>query len=156
MASDSDSDDLEALNSNFRLDPWPAETGKKKKRRLDINAIQKAGWQAVEGLENDFAEKETMRAAEKRAENDRAVEAQRAAEAESEAARAAADEEAQDDTPAGSTASAGSKEADLEKKKHRSYNQKETRSRKMRGENDYVQEEKRLLRQGTDGYSMGY
>ena len=36
------------------------------------------------------------------------------------------------------------------------FNSKEKRSRAARGDNDYVQEEKRILRQATDGYAMGY
>lgn len=40
--------------------------------------------------------------------------------------------------------------------KVRTFNEKEKRSRSARGDNDYVQEEKRILRQATDGYSMGY
>lgn len=40
--------------------------------------------------------------------------------------------------------------------KVRTFNEKEKRSRSKRGDNDYVQEEKRILRQCTDGYSMGY
>lgn len=37
-----------------------------------------------------------------------------------------------------------------------SFNSKEKRSRTKRGDNDYVQEEKRILRQATDGYGLGY
>ena len=40
--------------------------------------------------------------------------------------------------------------------KPRTFNAKERASRTKRGDNDYVQEEKRILRQTTDGFSMGY
>ena len=40
--------------------------------------------------------------------------------------------------------------------KHESFDQKEKRSRKQRNECDWNQEEKRILRQTTDGYSLGY
>ena len=36
------------------------------------------------------------------------------------------------------------------------FNEKEKKSRTQRGDDNYVEQEKRVLRQATDGFSFGY
>ena len=73
--------------------------------------------------------------------------------AEAEAAERREAEPPADDTPPLAKGSRAPKRRDG---KHESFDQKEKRSRKQRNECDWNQEEKRILRQTTDGYSLGY
>ena len=99
------------------------------------------------------AEKEKRDAAEakERAEAQERERARIAAEAEAAKRREA--EPPADDTPPLARGSRAPKRKDG---KHESFDQKEKRSRKQRNECDWNQEEKRILRQTTDGYSLGY
>ena len=111
-----------------------------------------------ESLEASTARREKEEAAKREA-----AEAKERAEAqERERARIAAEAEAAtrreaeppaDDTPPLAKGSRAPKRRDG---KHESFDQKEKRSRKQRNECDWNQEEKRILRQTTDGYSLGY
>ena len=94
-----------------------------------------------------------------------AAEAKERAEAqERERARIAAEAEAASDGDAAEPPSEeappavarGSRAPKRKDGKHESFDQKEKRSRKQRNECDWNQEEKRILRQTTDGYSLGY
>ena len=73
--------------------------------------------------------------------------------AEAEAATRREAEPPSEDTPPLAKGSRAPKRRDG---KHESFDQKEKRSRKQRYECDWNQEEKRILRQTTDGYSLGY
>jgi len=112
-----------------------------------------------ESLEASTARREKEEAAKREA-----AEAKERAEAqERERARIAAEAEAatrreeepptEDAPPAVARGSRAPKRRDG---KHESFDQKEKRSRKQRNECDWNQEEKRILRQTTDGYSLGY
>ena len=98
-------------------------------------------------------EKEKRDAAEakERAEAQKRERARIAAEAEAATRREA--EPPAEDTPPLAKGSRAPKRRDG---KHESFDQKEKRSRKQRNECDWNQEEKRILRQTTDGYSLGY
>ena len=100
------------------------------------------------------AEKEKRDAAEAkaRAEAQERERARVAAEAEA-ATRREEEPPAEEAPPAVARASRAPKRKDG---KHESFDQKEKRSRKQRNECDWNQEEKRILRQTTDGYSLGY
>jgi hypothetical protein len=74
------------------------------------------------------------------------------AEAEAAKRREAAEPPAEDTPPMPK----GSRAPKRKDGKHESFDQKEKRSRKQRNECDWNQEEKRILRQTTDGYSLGY
>ena len=100
------------------------------------------------------AEKEKRDAAEAK-EREEARERERAriaAEAEAAKRREAAEPPAEDTPPMPK----GSRAPKRKDGKHESFDQKEKRSRKQRNECDWNQEEKRILRQTTDGYSLGY
>ena len=111
-----------------------------------------------ESLEASTARREKEEAAKREA-----AEAKERAEAqERERSRIAAEAEAAtrreaeppaEDTPQLAKGSRAPKRKDG---KHESFDQKEKRSRKQRNECDWNQEEKRILRQTTDGYSLGY
>ena len=100
------------------------------------------------------AEKEKRDAAEAkaRAEAQERERARIAAEAEAATRRDAAATPAEDTPPMAK----GSRAPKRKDGKHESFDQKEKRSRKQRNECDWNQEEKRILRQTTDGYSLGY
>ena len=86
----------------------------------------------------------------------RAQERERArikAEAEAAKRREAAEPPSEEAPPAVARGSRAPKRKDG---KHESFDQKEKRSRKQRNECDWNQEEQRILRQTTDGYSLGY
>ena len=101
------------------------------------------------------AEKEKRDAAEakERAEAQERERARIAAEAEAAKRRDAAEPSSAEAPPAVARGSRAPKRKDG---KHESFDQKEKRSRKQRNECDWNQEEKRILRQTTDGYSLGY
>ena len=112
-----------------------------------------------ESLEASTARREREEAAKREAaeakERAEAQERERlriAAEAEA-ATRREAEPPAEDAPPAVARGSRAPKRRDG---KHESFDQKEKRSRKQRNECDWNQEEKRILRQTTDGYSLGY
>ena len=99
------------------------------------------------------AEKEKRDAAEAKARAE-AQERERARiKAEAEAAKRREEEPPAEDAPQLAKGSRAPKRKDG---KHESFDQKEKRSRKQRNECDWNQEEKRILRQTTDGYSLGY
>ena len=112
-----------------------------------------------ESLEASTARREKEEAAKREA-----AEAKERAEAqERERARIAAEAEAatrrEDEPPSEEAPPAvarGSRAPKRRDGKHESFDQKEKRSRKQRNECDWNQEEKRILRQTTDGYSLGY
>ena len=112
-----------------------------------------------ESLEASTARREKEEAAKREA-----AEAKERAEAqEREHARIAAEAEAakrrQEEPPSEEAPPAvarGSRAPKRRDGKHESFDQKEKRSRKQRNECDWNQEEKRILRQTTDGYSLGY
>ena len=101
------------------------------------------------------AEKEKRDAAEakERAEAQERERARIKAEAEAAKRRDAAEPSSAEAPPAVARGSRAPKRKDG---KHESFDQKEKRSRKQRNECDWNQEEKRILRQTTDGYSLGY
>ena len=101
------------------------------------------------------AEKEKRDAAEakERAEAQERERARIKAEAEAAKRRDAAEPSSAEAPPAVARGSRAPKRKDG---KHESFDQKEKRSRKQRNECDWNQEEKRILRQTTDGYAMGY
>ena len=103
----------------------------------------------------EHAEKEKRDAAEakERAEAQERERARIAAEAEAAKRRDAAEPSSAEAPPAVARGSRAPKRKDG---KHESFDQKEKRSRKQRNECDWNQEEKRILRQTTDGYSLGY
>ena len=74
--------------------------------------------------------------------------------AEAEAATRREEEPPSEDAPP--AVARGSRAPKRRDGKHESFDQKEKRSRKQRNECDWNQEEKRILRQTTDGYSLGY
>ena len=109
-----------------------------------------------ESLEASTARREKEEAAKREAaEAKERAEAQERARiaAEAEAATRREEEPPADDTPQLPKGSRAPKRRDG---KHESFDQKEKRSRKQRNECDWNQEEKRILRQTTDGYSLGY
>ena len=102
--------------------------------------------------EKEEAAKREAAEAKERAEAQERERARIAAEAEA-ATRREAEPPAEDAPPAVARGSRAPKRRDG---KHESFDQKEKRSRKQRNECDWNQEEKRILRQTTDGYSLGY
>ena len=113
-----------------------------------------------ESLEASTARREREEAAKREAaeakERAEAQERERArikAEAEAAKRRDAAEPSSAEAPPAVARGSRAPKRKDG---KHESFDQKEKRSRKQRNECDWNQEEKRILRQTTDGYSLGY
>ena len=113
-----------------------------------------------ESLEASTARREKEEAAKREAaeakEREAAQERERArikAEAEAAKRRDAAEPSSAEAPPAVARGSRAPKRKDG---KHESFDQKEKRSRKQRNECDWNQEEKRILRQTTDGYSLGY
>ena len=101
--------------------------------------------------EKEEAAKREAAEAKERAEAQERERARIAAEAEAATRREA--EPPSEDTPQLAKGSRAPKRRDG---KHESFDQKEKRSRKQRNECDWNQEEKRILRQTTDGYSLGY
>ena len=102
--------------------------------------------------EKEEAAKREAAEAKERAEAQERERARIAAEAEA-ATRREAEPPTEDAPPAVARGSRAPKRRDG---KHESFDQKEKRSRKQRNECDWNQEEKRILRQTTDGYSLGY
>ena len=101
--------------------------------------------------EREEAAKREAAEAKERAEARERERARIAAEAEA-AKRREAEPPAEDPPPLAK----GSRAPKRRDGKHESFDQKEKRSRKQRNECDWNQEEKRILRQTTDGYSLGY
>ena len=102
--------------------------------------------------EKEEAAKREAAEAKERAEAQERERARIAAEAEA-ATRREAEPPSEEAPPAVARGSRAPKRRDG---KHESFDQKEKRSRKQRNECDWNQEEKRILRQTTDGYSLGY
>ena len=147
MADDSDSD------SSFGDIPLCAPAQPLRKESVVVKPPESESLEASTAR-RERAEKEKRDAAEakERAEAQERERARIAAEAEAAKRREAAEPPAEDtlQLPKGSRAP---KRKDG---KHESFDQKEKRSRKQRNECDWNQEEKRILRQTTDGYSLGY
>lgn len=136
----------------------------RKQPRLDVEALERAGWRDDRGaIEDTYAQKEADALQEKRN-----VEAEEAA-----AARMSVvgqDHEQDRSVEAAKTAKhmpvrevpgrrrAGQSNLAPRRKDgtQLTFNERERRSRTKRGENDFNQEQKRILRQQTDGFSMGY
>ena len=148
MADDSDSD------SSFGDIPLCAPARPQHKESVVIKPPESESLEASTAR-REQAEKEKRDAAEAKARAE-AQERERArikAEAEAAKRRDAAEPSSAEAPPAVARGSRAPKRKDG---KHESFDQKEKRSRKQRNECDWNQEEKRILRQTTDGYSLGY
>ena len=146
MADDSDSD------SSFGDIPLCAPA---QPLRMESVVVKPPESESLEAstARRERAEKEKRDAAEAKARAE-AQERERARiKAEAEAAKRREEEPPAEDTPPMTKGSRAPKRKDG---KHESFDQKEKRSRKQRNECDWNQEEKRILRQTTDGYSLGY
>ena len=146
MADDSDSD------SSFGDIPLCAPARPQQKESVVIKPPES------ESLEASTARREKEEAAKREAAEAKArAEAQERERlriaAEAEAAKRREAEPPSEDAPPLAKGSRAPKRRDG---KHESFDQKEKRSRKQRNECDWNQEEKRILRQTTDGYSLGY
>ena len=146
MADDSDSD------SSFGDIPLCAPARPQHKESVVIKPPESESLEASTAR-REHAEKEKRDAAEakERAEAQERERLRIAAEAEAATRREA--EPPSEDAPPLPKGSRAPKRRDG---KHESFDQKEKRSRKQRNECDWNQEEKRILRQTTDGYSLGY
>jgi hypothetical protein len=115
-----------------------------------------------ESLEASTARRETAEAAKREAadakerEEAQARERARVAAAADAARRREAEAPPADKAPRQPAIQQGSRAPKRKDGKHETFDQKEKRSRKARNECDWNQEEKRILRQQTDGYSLGY
>ena len=146
MADDSDSD------SSFGDIPLCAPAQPLRKESVVVKPPESESLEASTAR-REQAEKEKRDAAEakERAEAQERERARIAAEADAATRREA--EPPAEDTPQLAKGSRAPKRRDG---KHESFDQKEKRSRKQRNECDWNQEQKRILRQTTDGYSLGY
>lgn len=137
---------------------------KRKRPRLDVEALERAGWKDDRGaIEDSYAQKEADALQKKRN-----VEAAKAAVAR----MPVVGEDREQDRPVEAAETAkhitvrevsGRRRASQSMLAPRrkdgtrlTFNERERRSRTKRGENDFNQEQKRILRQKTDGFSMGY
>ena len=146
MADDSDSD------SSFGDIPLCTPAQPQRKESVVVKPPQSESLEASTAR-RERAEKEKRDAAEAK-ERAEAQERERARiKAEAEAAKRREEEPPAEDAPQLAKGSRAPKRKDG---KHESFDQKEKRSRKQRNECDWNQEEKRILRQTTDGYSLGY
>ena len=147
MADDSDSD------SSFGDIPLCTPAQPLRKESVVVKPPQSESLEASTAR-REQAEKEKRDAAEakERAEAQERERLRIAAEAEAAKRREAAEAPAEDTPPMPK----GSRAPKRKDGKHESFDQKEKRSRKQRNECDWNQEEKRILRQTTDGYSLGY
>ena len=147
MADDSDSDSS--------LGDIPLCTPAAQPQRKESVVVKPPESESLEAstARREQAEKEKRDAAEAK-ERAEAQERERARiKAEAEAAQRREAEPPSEDPPPLAKGSRAPKRKDG---KHESFDQKEKRSRKQRNECDWNQEEKRILRQTTDGYSLGY
>ena len=146
MADDSDSDssfgDIPLCDAPVAQHKPAVEIAPPPSESLEASTARR---ERVEKEKRDAAE------AKERAEAQERERARIAAEAEAATRREA--EPPAEDTPPLAKGSRAPKRRDG---KHESFDQKEKRSRKQRNECDWNQEEKRILRQTTDGYSLGY
>ena len=146
MADDSDSD------SSFGDIPLCAPARPQHKESVVIKPPESESLEASTARrEKEEAAKREAAEAKERAEAQERERARIAAEAEAATRREA--EPPSEDAPPLAKGSRAPKRRDG---KHESFDQKEKRSRKQRNECDWNQEEKRILRQTTDGYSLGY
>ena len=146
MADDSDSD------SSFGDIPLCAPAEPLPKESVVVKPPQSESLEASTARrEKEEAAKREAAEAKERAEAQERERARIAAEAEAATRREA--EPPSEDPPQLPKGSRAPKRRDG---KHESFDQKEKRSRKQRNECDWNQEEKRILRQTTDGYSLGY
>ena len=147
MADDSDSDSS--------LGDIPLCTPAAQPQRKESVVVKPPESESLEAStarrEKEAAAKREAAEAKERAEAQERERARIAAEAEAATRREA--EPPAEDTPPLAKGSRAPKRRDG---KHESFDQKEKRSRKQRNECDWNQEEKRILRQTTDGYSLGY
>ena len=148
MADDSDSD------SSFGDIPLCAPARPQHKESVVIKPPESESLEASTARrEKEEAAKREAAEAKERAEAQERERARIAAEAEAAKRREAAEAPSEEAPPAVARGSRAPKRRDG---KHESFDQKEKRSRKQRNECDWNQEEKRILRQTTDGYSLGY
>ena len=147
MADDSDSD------SSFGAIPLCDAPVAQHKPAVEIAPPPSESLEASTARrEKEEAAKREAAEAKERAEAQERERLRIAAEAEA-ATRREAEPPAEDAPPAVARGSRAPRRRDG---KHESFDQKEKRSRKQRNECDWNQEEKRILRQTTDGYSLGY
>ena len=147
MADDSDSD------SSFGDIPLCAPARPQHKESIVVKPPESESLEASTAR-REQAEKEKRDAAEAKARAE-AQERERARiAAEAEAATRREEEPPSEEAPP--AVARGSRAPKRRDGKHESFDQKEKRSRKQRNECDWNQEEKRILRQTTDGYSLGY
>ena len=147
MADDSDSD------SSFGDIPLCAPAQPLRKESVVVKPPESESLEASTARrEKEEAAKREAAEAKERAEAQERERARIAAEAEA-ATRREEEPPSEDAPPAVARGSRAPKRRDG---KHESFDQKEKRSRKQRNECDWNQEEKRILRQTTDGYSLGY
>lgn len=158
------------------LRPVQAESFRNR-RRLDVEALERAGcvpaafparsnvaltrWRSDSAtVEDAYAQSEAKAQEQKRAAEMAAQAAEAATIAERERARtAAADAAEEDEATSQPTSNKGARSKLAQRRKvgsQMTFNEREKRSRTMRGENDWNQEQKRILRQQTDGFCMGY
>ena len=146
MADDSDSD------SSFGDIPLCAPARPQHKESVVIKPPESESLEASTARrEKEEAAKREAAEAKERAEAQERERARIAAEADA-ATRREAEPPSEDPPPLAK----GSRAPKRRDGKHESFDQKEKRSRKQRNECDWNQEEKRILRQTTDGYSLGY
>lgn len=150
MADDSDSD------SSFGEIPLCAPEAPKARSAVVVPPPPSESLEASTARREE-AEAEKRDAAEaKEREEAQARERERVAAAADAAQRREAEAPPADDAPRQPALQKGSRAPKRKDGKHETFDQKEKRSRKARNECDWNQEEKRILRQQTDGYSLGY
>ena len=129
--SDDGSDDLEALMLHGVV-----ATKKKKRRFDDVRLLEDCGWHDAPSLEEAYTKRQKERP------GDAAVSLPPTTESVPTTKAV---------PPTKERRRAPTKQPKVAPKVSQ-FNQKERRSRSLRNENDYVQQEKRILRQATDGY----
>ena len=165
MLDESDSDDEFGFSSFSPTAAAPAAKAKSKKRKLEEAIVSAHEKTAQQSLEKDFAERappapapaaEAPEAPPPDAELAAASAAAEVARIQEELARDFPGRHQRPKVPGVDKRSIMPGGKTDKKGKPITFNAKERRSRAKRGDNDYVQEEKRILRQTTDGYAMGY
>ena len=166
MLDESDSDDEFGFSSFSPTAAAPAAKAKSKKRKLEEAIVSAHEKTAQQSLEKDFAERappapapaaeEAPEAPPPDAELAAASAATEVARIQEELARDFPGRHQRPKVPGVDKRSIMPGGKTDKKGKPITFNAKERRSRAKRGDNDYVQEEKRILRQTTDGYAMGY
>ena len=163
-----DAEDVGAEPIDEELDRKKKRKADKKKRKateIDYDALASAGYSATEALSESGTAK---RLEEERVSRLTAEREKEQAQANSAAAAVAAVKDEQRKAAERATvAKAAEKEEEMgwiakerlkakDKGGKMTFNDKEKRSRTKRGDDNYVEQEKRILRQNTDGFSFGY